>query len=146
MKKKLLVFLLVVLSTVVLGASPIVTTKERKELKDEFKMYRSGSTGRYFYLKNKLGKREIVIAKKTSSLPQSSSTAFGEKDNDRYGDWELRKNRKGIQYMGVDKTARRKAIKKIENRYVVLFYTAIGNNDEMVDDTLDDVEKILKRY
>lgn len=145
MKKILLVLLTVMLSTLSLS-STILTSKERSELKDEFKMYRSGSKGRYYYLKNKLGKREIVIAKKTSNLPQSSSTAFGENDDDRYGDWELRKNKRDIQYMGVDKTARRKAIKKIDGKYVVLFYTAIGNNDDMVEDTMKDIEKILNRY
>lgn len=145
MKKILLVFLTVMLSTLSFS-STILTSKERKELKDEFKMYRTGSTGRYFYLKNKLGKREIVISKKVSNLPQSSATAFEDKDNDRHGDWELRKNKNNIQYLGVDKTSRRKAIQKIDGKYVVFFYSAIGNNDDMVEDTLDRVEDILRKY
>lgn len=142
MKKSLVLILTFVLSISIFAK---LNEKERKELRKEFKLYRVERHANNFSMKNALANREIVISDKLRNLPVSSKTAFGSKAWDDT-DWEKRKNRKNIQYMGIPNTSRRKAIKKIDNHYVVMFYQAVGNNDDMVEDTFKKVEHILKKY
>lgn len=142
--KKFLIFILALTLSVNIFAK--LSESQRKELRKEFKLYRGERGKNKFSMKNALANREIVIADKLSDLPKSSSTAFGNKAWENNDDWEKRKNRKNIQYMGIPYTSRRKAIKKIDKHYVVMFYQAVGNNDDMVEDTLEKVEHILKKY
>lgn len=143
MKKSLLFILTFVFS---LNIFANLNQNERKELRKEFKLYKTERHSNNFSMKNALANREIVISDKLNHLPKSSSTAFGNKAWENNDDWETRKKRKNIQYMGIPHTSRRKAIKKIDNHYVVMFYQAIGNNDDMVEDTFKKVEHILKKY
>lgn len=143
MKKTFIILLSLLLS---LNLFANLTQKERKELRKEFKLYKTERNGNQFLMKNKLAKREIVISNSLYNLPKSSSVAFGDKAWENNGEWETRKNKKNIQYMGIPHTSRRKAIKKIEDKYVVMFYPAVGNNDDMVEDTMERIENILKKY
>ncbi|MGL4786190.1 MAG: hypothetical protein ACRC2Q_04810 [Cetobacterium sp.] len=122
-----------------------VSKKEANALKDRLKMYTTGYQKRAFSMKNHLGKREIIIDSKLRDLPQTSRTAFGDNKYNRSGDWEMNREKRGIQYFSVPGTTRRKAVQKIDGKYVVFFYNAIGKNDNMVEDTLEDVKKALER-
>lgn len=141
MKKVLCAFLL--LSTMA-SAAVSVNRREADDLKDRLKLYTQGYSNRAFRMRNHLAKREIVIDRKMRDLPQNSKTAFG---NAYYSsrDWELNRNKKGIQYFSVPGTTRRKAVQRIDGKYVVFFYNAVGRNDDMVEDTFKDVRKSLER-
>ncbi len=142
--KKILTLVLITILSLNLFAN--VTQRERKELRKEFKLYKTEKNGNQFLMKNTLAKREIVISNSIYNLPKSSSVAFGDKAWEDNDEWETRKRKNDIQYMGIPHTSRRKAIKKIEDKYVVLFYPAVGNNDDMVEDTMERIEDILRKY
>lgn len=143
--KKLVVFILTIFLSLSAFAN-VVNSKERKELRKEFKLYKTENENNRFLMKNSVGKREIIIAKNLHNLPKTSEIAFGDKawkDNDQ---WETRKNKNNIQYFGIPHTSKRKALKVIDGKYVLFFYPAIGNNDDMVEDTMERIEEILKKY
>lgn len=142
MKKILCSFLLI--SSMAMAYSS-VNRREADDLKDRLKLYTQGYQKRAFTMKNYLAKREIVIDNRLKDLPQTSKTAFGDWKYASSRDWELNRNKKGIQYFSVPGTTRRKAVQKIDGKYVVFFYNAIGKNDDMVEDTFKDVRKSLER-
>lgn len=141
MKNIILLFL--TLSTLSLAYENSLTKSERKALGKKFKLYNMRYQNRAFTLKNIMGKREIVIDRKLRDLPTTSKTAFGDYKYSSAYDWEMTTERNGIQYFAVKGTTRRKAIAKIDGRYVVFFYNAVGKNKDLVDDTIDDVRKVL---
>ncbi|MEG0136461.1 hypothetical protein [Cetobacterium sp.] len=142
MKKILCSFLL--LSSLTFASSS-VNYKEKEALKDRLKLYKVGYEKRAFTLKNHLAKREIVIDSRLRDLPQTSRVAFGDGQYNRAYDWSVIREKRGIQYFAVSGTTRRKAVQKIDGKYVVFFYNAIGKNDNMVENTLEDVKKALER-
>ena len=141
MKKIICGFLL--LSSLAFASS--VSKKEADALKSRLKLYTVGYQKRAFTMKNHLAKREIIIDHQLRDLPQTSRTAFGDNQYNRSGDWQVDREKRGIQYFSVPGTARRKAVQKIDGKYVVFFYNAIGKNNNMVEDTLEDVKKALER-
>ena len=141
MKKILCGFLLL---TTMASAAASINRREANDLKDRLKLYTQGYHKRAFTLRNYIGKREIVIDRKLRDLPQSSKTAFGNKFYSSR-DWELNRNSRGIQYFSVPGTSRRKAVQKIDGKYVVMFYNAVARNESMVKDTFKDVRKSLER-
>lgn len=141
MKKVFLMFL--ALTTFAFSYELSLTPKERRALEREFKLYTVRYNGRAFTLRNQLAKREIVIDRRLRDLPVTSTVAFSsDKYNGAY-DWSMTAERDGIQYFAIRNTSRRKAITKIDGRYVVMFYLAAGKNDEMVKDTMNDVRDAL---
>ncbi|WP_297407568.1 hypothetical protein [uncultured Cetobacterium sp.] len=142
MKKILCGFLLL---TSMASAAVSVNRREADDLKDRLKLYTQGYYKRAFRMRNHLAKREIVIDRKMRDLPQNSKIAFGKDKYYSSRDWELNRNKKGIQYFSVPGTTRRKAVQRIDGKYVVFFYNAVGRNDDMVEDTFKDVRKSLER-
>ncbi|WP_297596238.1 hypothetical protein [uncultured Cetobacterium sp.] len=142
MKKIICSFLL--LSSLAL-ASTSVNKREKDALEDRLRLYKVGYEKKAFTLKNHLGKREIVIDNRLRDLPQTSRVSFGDRQYNRASDWEVTREKRGIQYFAVPGTTRRKAVQKIDGRYVVFFYNAIGKNDDMVESTFKDVRKALER-
>ncbi len=140
---KKIVYMFLAVTTLAFSYDNSLTLKERRALEKEFKLYNVRYENNAYSLKNTLAKREIVIDKKLKDLPNTSKTAFGDnKYNDIYN-WKVTKERDGIQYFAVTGTSRRKAIAKVDGRYVVLFYNAVGKNEDMVKDTIEDVKKAL---
>lgn len=141
MKKVFLMFL--ALTTFAFTYEGSITAKERRALEKEFKLYNVRYNGKAFTLRNRLAKREIVIDKRLRDLPTTSDVAFSSDKDDTAYDWSMTAERDGIQYFAIRNTSRRKAITKIDGRYVVIFYMAAGKNDEMVKDTMNDVRDAL---
>lgn len=139
---KKILFLLTVIGSLSYGA--ILNSKEEDSLEDRLKLYRLSHKTRSVVLRNYAGKREIVISNNLINIPLTSRTAFGDKSY-KANDWEKTRERDGIQYFAIPGTTKRKAIKKIDGKYVALFYVAIGKNDHMVENTFDDVRKALER-
>ena len=122
-----------------------VNNREADDLKDRLKLYTQGIYRQSFTMKNFLAKREIAISGRMSNLPITSKTAFGDMRNNNSRDWQVNSNKRGIQYLSVPGTSKRKSVKKIDGKYVVLFYRAVGKNDEMVESTFEDIGKSLER-
>lgn len=140
MKKILFLFILI---TSIMQAT-IINSKEEDALNDRLRLYRISYKSKSVALRNYVGKREIIITNRLAYIPLTSKVAFGDRKYSAV-EWEKTKEEDGITYFCIPGTTKRKAIKKIDGKYVALFYLAVGKNDHMVENTFDDVRKALER-